>query len=87
MSTKDDAEFKARALRLVRDHVDDYGSVTAAGVSVGTQLGVTRECLVPGLMEARASSSPIMRSLLVAEAWAHGGSHRPRRRRPEVVRR
>jgi len=38
-------EFKARAVRLVRDHVDDYGSVTAASVAVGAQLGVARESL------------------------------------------
>ena len=43
MPKKYDAEFKARAVRLVRDHVDDYGSVTAASVAVGAQLGVARE--------------------------------------------
>ena len=36
---------KARAVRLVRDHLDDYGSVTAASVAVGAQLGVARESL------------------------------------------
>jgi transposase len=35
MPKKYDAEFKARAARLVRDHLDDYGSVTAASVAVG----------------------------------------------------
>jgi len=34
-----------RAVRLVRDHLDDYGSVTAASVAVGAQLGVARESL------------------------------------------
>ena len=34
-------EFKARAVRLVRDHMDDYGSVTAASVAVGARPGVT----------------------------------------------
>lgn len=40
-----DAEFKARAVRLVREHLDDYGSVNAASVAVGAQLGVARESL------------------------------------------
>jgi len=45
MPKKYDAEFKARAVRLVRDHVGDYGSVNAASVAVGAQLGVARESL------------------------------------------
>ena len=32
-------------MRLVRDHLYDYGSVTAASVAVGAQLGVARESL------------------------------------------
>ena len=38
MPKKYDVEFKARAVRLVRDHLDDYGSVTAASVAVGAQV-------------------------------------------------
>ena len=40
-----DPEFKARAVRLVRDHLSDYRSVTAATRAVGAQLGVARETL------------------------------------------
>ena len=40
-----DPEFKARAVRLVRDHLSDYGSATAASFAVGAQLGVSRETL------------------------------------------
>jgi transposase len=40
-----DPAFKARAVRLVRDHLDDYGSVTAASFAVGAQLGISRETL------------------------------------------
>jgi transposase-like protein len=40
-----DPEFKARAVRLVRDHPADYHSVTAASRAVGAQLGVARETL------------------------------------------
>ena len=45
MPRKYDVEFKARGVRLVRDHLDDYGSVTAASVAVGAQLAVARESL------------------------------------------
>jgi len=45
MPKKYEPEFKARAVRLVRDHMSDYGSVTAASVAVGGQLGVARETL------------------------------------------
>jgi transposase-like protein len=40
-----DPEFKACAVRLVRDHLSDYRSVTAASRAVGAQLGVARETL------------------------------------------
>ena len=40
-----DPEFKARAVRLVRDHLADYSSVTAASLAVCAQLGVSRETL------------------------------------------
>ena len=52
MPRKYDVEFKARAVRLVRDHLDDYGSVTAASVAVGAQLGVAREGLRRGVSRA-----------------------------------
>lgn len=45
MAKEYEVEFKARAMRLVRDHWDDFGSVTAASVAVGAQLGVARESL------------------------------------------
>ena len=45
MPKKYDAEFKDRAVRLVRDHLDDYGSMTAVSVAVGAQFGVARESL------------------------------------------
>jgi len=35
MPKKYGPEFKARAVRLVRDHMSDYGSVTAASVAIG----------------------------------------------------
>jgi transposase len=47
-----DPEFKARAVRLVRDHLADYGSVTAASFAVGAQLGVSRETLRRWVVQA-----------------------------------
>lgn len=44
MSEKEGA-FKARAVRLVRDHLADYRSVTAATLAVAAQLSVSRETL------------------------------------------
>jgi transposase-like protein len=40
-----DSEFKARAVRLVRDHRGDYTSATAACFAVAAQLGMARETL------------------------------------------
>ena len=48
-----DPEFKARAVRLVRDHLSDYGSVTAASFAVGAQLGVSRETLRRWVVQAQ----------------------------------
>ncbi len=45
MPNKYPTEVKARAVRMVRDHEGDYGSVTAACVAVGGQLGIARETL------------------------------------------
>lgn len=38
-------EVRERAVRMVFDHVDDYGSVTAVCHAVGAQLGFSREAL------------------------------------------
>lgn len=43
MPKKYDPEVKARAVRMVREHVKDYGSVTAASVAVGAQ-SATASC-------------------------------------------
>ncbi len=45
MPKKCDPEVKARAVRMVREHMGDSGSVTAASVAVGAQLGIARESL------------------------------------------
>ncbi|SDD81529.1 Transposase [Sanguibacter gelidistatuariae] len=43
MPKKIDSELKARAVRLVNDHLGEYQNVTAASVAVAKQLGVSRE--------------------------------------------
>ena len=43
MPKKIDPELKARAVRLVNDHLGEYQNVTAASFAVAKQLGVSRE--------------------------------------------
>jgi transposase len=62
-----DPEFKARAVRLVRDHLSDYGSVTAASVAVGAQLGVSRETLRRWVVQAQVDGG-IRPGVTTAEA-------------------
>jgi transposase len=45
MSIKYDAETRARAVRLVRDHVGDYDSQFAAIKAVAARLGMSTEAL------------------------------------------
>lgn len=45
MPKKYPVEVKDRAVRVVREHENDYGSLTAACVAVGGQLGIARETL------------------------------------------
>jgi transposase len=62
-----DPEFKARAVRLVRDHLADYGSVTAASFAVGAQLGVSRETLRRWVAQAEVDDGARL-GLTTAEA-------------------
>jgi transposase-like protein len=43
MPKKIDPELRARAVRLVREHQQEYATVTEAMVAVAKQLGVARE--------------------------------------------
>ena len=43
MPKKIDPELRARAVRLVREHQQEYASVTEAMTAVANQLGVARE--------------------------------------------
>jgi transposase len=56
MTRRFDAEFKARAVRLVLDHVAEYGSVTKTSEVVGRQLGVGRETLRTWVRQAQVDT-------------------------------
>jgi transposase len=43
MPRKTDPEVKARAVRLVTEHLEEYPSLTAASAAVARQLGVGPE--------------------------------------------
>ncbi len=75
MLKKIDEELKARAVRLVTDHLGEYPSVTAASAVVAKQVGVGKES-VPrcsnstGLLMAK---SPV-EAPFVVRAWCPGGA-------------
>ena len=52
MPSKYDEETKARAVRLVRDHVGDYDSEWAAITAVSARLGMTAETLRKWIRQA-----------------------------------
>ncbi len=49
---KFDPEIKARAVRMVRDHLKTYGSVTKAADAVGPQLGISGNTLRRWVVQA-----------------------------------
>ncbi len=73
MPKKIDEELKARAVRLVTDHLGEYPSVTAASAVVATQVGVGKESVrrcsnSRGLIMVK---SPV-EALFVVRAWCPG---------------
>ena len=52
MPKKFDPEVKARAVRLVRDHLSTYGSVTKTSEVVGEQLGISVNTLRRWVVQA-----------------------------------
>ena len=52
MPKKISPEVKARALRMVLDHQEDYASVTAACEAIGKQLGLGRETVRRWVVQA-----------------------------------
>jgi transposase-like protein len=52
MPRKIDDEMKAKAVRLVREHRQDYPSVTAASLAVARQLGLGKETVRRWVVQA-----------------------------------
>ena len=53
MPKKIDPELRARALRLVSEHLGEYPSLTAASVAVAKQLGVGKESVRRWVVQAQ----------------------------------
>ena len=53
MPKKIDAEVRARAVRLVNDHLAEYSSLTAAAAAVAKQLGVGKESVRRWVIQAQ----------------------------------
>jgi transposase len=56
MPKKITPELKARAVRLVLDHLQDYPSKTAAAEAVGKQLGLGRETVRRWVVDAQVDA-------------------------------
>ncbi len=52
MPRKFDPEIKARAVRMVREHLVEYGSVTRTSAMVGKQLGISENTLRRWVVQA-----------------------------------
>ncbi len=52
MPKKISPELRARAVRMVQEHQEDYPSVTAASIAVAKQLGVGRETVRRWVVQA-----------------------------------
>ena len=52
MPKKYDSQIKARAVRMVRDHLPTYGSVTRAADAFGPQLGISGNTLRRWVVQA-----------------------------------
>ena len=53
MPKKIDSELKARAVRLVSDHLGEFSSLTAASAAVARQLGVGGESVRRWVLQAQ----------------------------------
>jgi transposase-like protein len=56
MPKRIDPELKARAVRLVTEHLPEYPSLTAASAAVAKQLGVGRESVRRWVVQAQVDS-------------------------------
>lgn len=56
MPKKIDPEVRARAVRMVQDHAQEYPSQTAAAAAVARQLGIGRESVRRWVIQARVDA-------------------------------
>lgn len=56
MPTRIDPELKARAVRLVTEHQQEYSSLTAASAAVARQLGVGTESVRRWVIQAQVDA-------------------------------
>jgi transposase-like protein len=53
---KIDPEVRARAVRLVNEHLSEYSSLTAAAEAVGKQVGVAKESVRRWVLQAQVDA-------------------------------
>jgi transposase-like protein len=53
---KIDPEVRARAVRLVNDHLSEYSSLTAASAAVAQQVGVAKESVRREVLQAQVDA-------------------------------
>ena len=58
MPKKIDPELRERAVRMVREHQQDYPSVTAASKAVAERLGWAERACVAGWPKPRSTRAP-----------------------------
>jgi transposase len=88
MPKKINPELKARAVRMVRDHQEDYPSVTAASQAVAKQLGLGRETVRRWVVQADidAGGRPGLTSVEHAEIKRLKAENRRLREDVEILR-
>jgi transposase-like protein len=88
MPKKINPELKARAVRMVQDHQEDYPSVTAASQAVAKQLGLGRETVRRWVVQADidAGGRPGVSSVEHAEIKRLKAENRRLREDVEILR-
>jgi transposase-like protein len=81
-------EFRERAVRMVLDHAEDYGSTTAACNAVSAQLGISREALRRWVNQAQvdAGARPGMSTAESDEVRALKAENKRLREANEILR-